>query len=175
MPIRYSLSSVSKIRHILSVIHYKTRTVCFQSTHFPCDDWDNIFTLSYFHHRIGSMNYYPWFRARSWNNGVRCMSFCILLRHYIVAKMTVCRKKYSLYTARFTNNAHSSCCFGLFWDREFFDVGVDKTSRTKQSTIQPGAQVMLDTLNRVFRYWCVNGGRDVLVDKNLAQTTLCWG
>ena len=65
---------VCKIMHILSVIHYKTRgTVCFQLTHFPCDDWDNIYTLSYYHHRIGSMNYYPLFRVRSWNNGVRCL------------------------------------------------------------------------------------------------------
>ena len=38
-----------------------------------------IYTLSYYHHRIGSMNYYPLFRVRSWNNGVRCMSFCILI------------------------------------------------------------------------------------------------
>ena len=72
---------MSKIRHILSVIHYKTRgDVCFQLTHFPCDDWENIYTLSYYHHRIGSMNYYPLFRVRSWNNGVRCMSFCILMK-----------------------------------------------------------------------------------------------
>ena len=54
---------------ILSVIHYKTRgTVCFQLTHFPCDDWENIYTLSYHRHRIGSMNYYTLFRVRSWNN-----------------------------------------------------------------------------------------------------------
>ena len=48
-------------------------------THFPCIDWENIYTLSYYHHRIGSMNYYPLFRVRSWNNGVHCMSFCILI------------------------------------------------------------------------------------------------
>ena len=71
---------MSKIRHILSVIHYKTRgTLCFQWTHGPCDNWENINTLSYHHHRIGSMNYYPLFRVRSWNNGVRCMSFCIFV------------------------------------------------------------------------------------------------
>ena len=28
------------------------------------------------------MNYYPLFRVRSWNNGVRCMSFCILMTKY---------------------------------------------------------------------------------------------
>ena len=61
---------VCKIRHIISIIHYTIRgAVCFQFTH----------TLSYYHHQIGSMNYYPLFRVRSWNNGVRCMSFCILI------------------------------------------------------------------------------------------------
>ena len=53
--------------------------VCFQFTHSPCDDWENIYTLSDYHYQIGSMNYYPLFRVRSWNNGVRCMSFCILM------------------------------------------------------------------------------------------------
>ena len=47
--------------------------MCFQLTHFPCDDWENLHSVSY-HHQIGSVNYYPLFRARSWNNGMRCMS-----------------------------------------------------------------------------------------------------
>ena len=33
---------------------------------------ERIYTLSYHHHQVGSMNY-PLFRARSWNNGVRCI------------------------------------------------------------------------------------------------------
>ena len=37
---------MSKIRHILSVIHYTIRgAVCFQFTHFPCDHWENIYIL----------------------------------------------------------------------------------------------------------------------------------
>ena len=48
--------------------------MCFQFTHFHCDDCERIYTLSYHHHQIGSMNYYPLFRVRSWNNGMRCMS-----------------------------------------------------------------------------------------------------
>ena len=71
---------VTKKRHIHSVIHYTIRgAVCFQFTQFPYDDWENIYTLYYHHHQIGSMNYYPLFRVRSWNNGVRCMTFCILM------------------------------------------------------------------------------------------------
>ena len=47
-----------------------------------CFDYDDIYTLSYYHHQIGSMNYYPLLRVRSWNNGVRCMSFFILIIIY---------------------------------------------------------------------------------------------
>ena len=51
MSVRYILSSVSKIRHILSVIRYTIRgAVCLQFTHFPSDDWENIYTLFYYHH-----------------------------------------------------------------------------------------------------------------------------
>ena len=41
--------------------------------------WENIHTLSYYNHQIWSLNYYPLFRVRSWNNGMRCMSFYILM------------------------------------------------------------------------------------------------
>ena len=35
-----------KIKHILSVIHYTIcGAVCFQFTHFPGDDWDNIYII----------------------------------------------------------------------------------------------------------------------------------
>ena len=71
--------SIDKIKHILSVIHYTIcGAVCFQFTHFCCDDWENIYTLSYYHHQIGSMNYYPLLRVSSWSNGIRCMYFYIL-------------------------------------------------------------------------------------------------
>ena len=50
-----------------------------QFTNFLCNDWENTYTLSYYYHQIGSMNYYPLFRVRSWNNGMRCMSFYILM------------------------------------------------------------------------------------------------
>ena len=40
----------SKFKHSLSVIHYTIcGAVCLQSTNFPCDDWENIDTLSYRH------------------------------------------------------------------------------------------------------------------------------
>ena len=81
MPVRYNLSRVwvrLSIFSQLSIIQYVGLCV-FQFTHFLCDDWENIYTLSYYHHQIGSMNYYPLFRVRSWNNCMRCMSFYILM------------------------------------------------------------------------------------------------
>ena len=82
VPVRYILSSVWVRLSIFSPLSLYTicRVVCFQFTHFSCDDWENIYTLSYYHHQIGNMNYYPLFRVRSGNNGVRCMSFYILIR-----------------------------------------------------------------------------------------------
>ena len=71
---------VCKIKHILSFIHYTIYgAVCFQFTHFPCDDWQNTCTLSYYHHQIGSMNDHPLFRVMSWNSGMHCMTLYIVI------------------------------------------------------------------------------------------------
>ena len=74
------LCRVYYMTHILSAIHY---TICgavwFQFTHFLCDDWENIWNLSYYHNQIGSLSYYPLFRVRPWNNCMFCMSFYILI------------------------------------------------------------------------------------------------
>ena len=64
----YFVECVSMIEHILSVIHNTIcGAVCFQFTHFSCGDRENIYiymyTLSYYHHQFGSMNYYPLFRV----------------------------------------------------------------------------------------------------------------
>ena len=56
----------------LSIIQYVELCVSVYQFNFPCDDWENIYSLSYYHYEIGSMNYYPLLRARSWNNGMRC-------------------------------------------------------------------------------------------------------
>ena len=75
------LCAKSLIRVIREDILYNYGALCFQFTHFSCDDWENIYTLSYYHHQIGSMNYYPLFRVKSWNNGMRCMPLYILMIH----------------------------------------------------------------------------------------------
>ena len=87
----YCVEGVSQTKHIISIIHFTIHytirgAVCFQFTHSPCDDREKIYILSYNHHQIGSMNCYPLFRVRSWNNGVRCMSFYILM--YIAPRNT---------------------------------------------------------------------------------------
>ena len=47
--------------------------------------------VSYYHHQIGSINYYPLFRVRSWNNGVRCMSLYIFInKAQITDGVTAC-------------------------------------------------------------------------------------
>ena len=46
MPVRFILSSLWVRLSIFSVIHYTIYgAVCFQFTHFPCDDWENILCL----------------------------------------------------------------------------------------------------------------------------------
>ena len=63
---------VSKIAHILSVIHY--------TIYFPCDDWENIcfVLLSSSNRKYELLSIV---RVRSWNNGMRCtcMSLFILM------------------------------------------------------------------------------------------------
>ena len=74
---------VCKIKHILSVIHYTIfGAVCFQFTNFLRDDWENIL---FCHHKYRKyeLNFYPLFKVRSWNNGMRCMSFYILMLHFL--------------------------------------------------------------------------------------------
>ena len=91
MPVRYILSSVwvrLSIFSPLSNIQYVGLYV-FSFSHFPCDDWENIYTLSYYHHQIGSINYYPLIRVRSWNNGVHCMSFYILIAWCGIAQQSL--------------------------------------------------------------------------------------
>ena len=79
MPVRYILSSVwvrlSKFSQ-LSIIQYMG--LCIFSLPISLVMIEMIYTLSYYHHQIGSMNYYPLFRARSWNNGMRYMSIFLL-------------------------------------------------------------------------------------------------
>ena len=79
MPVRYVFSSVWVTLSIfsqLSIIQYMG--LCVFSLPISLVIIEMIYTLSYYHHHIGSMNYYPLFMARSWNNGMRCMSIFLL-------------------------------------------------------------------------------------------------
>ena len=80
VPVRYNLSSVRARLAIfskLSTIQYVG--MCVFSLPISFVMIERIHTLSYHHHQIGSINYYLLFRVRSWNNGMRCMSFYILM------------------------------------------------------------------------------------------------
>ena len=76
----HSVECVSKIKSFLSVIFYAIyRAVCIQLLHFSDDDCENMCTLSYYFHQIGSMIHLPLFRVRSRNYGMHCMSFYVLI------------------------------------------------------------------------------------------------
>ena len=80
MPVGYILSSVwvrLSIFSQLSIIRYMG--LCVFSLHISLVMVERIYTLSYYHHQIRSMNFYPLFRVRSWNNGMPCMSLYILM------------------------------------------------------------------------------------------------
>ena len=62
----------------LSIIQYMG--LCVFSLPISLVMIERIYTLSYYHHQIGSMNYCPLFRVRSWNNAMRCMSLYILMK-----------------------------------------------------------------------------------------------
>ena len=80
MPVRIIISSVwvkLSIFSRLTTVHYMG--LCVLSLPISLTMTERIYTLSYYHHQIGSMNYYPLFMFRSWNNGMRCMSQCVLM------------------------------------------------------------------------------------------------
>ena len=70
----------SSIFSQLSIIQYMR--LCVFSLPISLVMIERIYTLSYYHHQIGSMNYFPLFRLRSWNNGMRCMSLYILMTKF---------------------------------------------------------------------------------------------
>ena len=71
---------VSKFRSVLAIIfHAIYGAVCIKLTHFSYDDGENTCTWSYDHHQIGNMTSLPLFSVRACNNGMRCMSFYILM------------------------------------------------------------------------------------------------
>ena len=83
MPVRYILSSVWVILSIfsqLSIIQYMG--LCVFSLPISLVMIERIYTSSYHHYKIGSMNYYPLFGVRLWNNGMRWMSLYILLTQW---------------------------------------------------------------------------------------------
>ena len=67
--------------HKYDVLYRSTsviNTTCIPRTLFFHDDCGNLCTLSYYNHQIGSVTHLPLSRVKSWNTGIRCMSFYIL-------------------------------------------------------------------------------------------------
>ena len=100
MPVRYILSSVwmrLSIFSQLSIIQYMG--LCIFILPISLLMIERIYTLSYYHHQIGSMNYYPLFRVKSWNNGMRCMP-----RYSYINKAPVIRILQNLFGTRWWRN-----------------------------------------------------------------------
>ena len=63
----HSAECVSKIMSIFSIIfHSKYDSVCLQFTRFACDDCENMCTLSYYYHQVGSMHNLLLCRVSHW-------------------------------------------------------------------------------------------------------------
>ena len=86
------------------------------STHFPCDDWENIYSLSYYHHQIGSMNYCLGLGHEtlyvfliSYKNGLKYASYIISILFimtswsYTVGKVTELTQICVPFVHQFTN------------------------------------------------------------------------
>ena len=78
MLVRYILSSVRlRLSQFFQLSFMEYTGLCvFSLTYDHCE---NTCTLSYYHHQIGSMSHLSLYRVRSWNNGMHCMSFYILI------------------------------------------------------------------------------------------------
>ena len=77
----YSVECLSKIK--VSSLNYLSCNiwdyVCSVYSFLLCWLWEYVCTFSYHHHQIGSMAHLPLFKVRSWNNGMCCMSFYIVM------------------------------------------------------------------------------------------------
>ena len=81
MLVRYNLSSVWVRLSIFSQLYIiQYMGLCVFSLPISLVMIGSIYNFSYYHHQIGSMNYYPLFKVRSRNNCMRCMSLYILLQ-----------------------------------------------------------------------------------------------
>ena len=75
------IQCVCMIKSILSINFYAIYgAVCFQLIDFPCEDCENMCTLSCYHNQIGCMNNKPLLKVRSCINGNRDRSYSIIIK-----------------------------------------------------------------------------------------------
>ena len=107
MPVRYILSSVWVRLSIwfshMSIIQYMG--LCVFSFPISLVMIERIYTLSYYHHQIGSMNCYPLFRLRSCKNGMRYMSLYILIGADVLVTLRVRASATMILTMLNRNNS----------------------------------------------------------------------
>ena len=103
--------------YALSYPLYNTWGCVFSVYPFPLWWLREYIYLSYYHHQIGSMNYCPLFRVRSWNNGVRCVSFCILILAFVYLELPrggrlniKMSRNRLIFNMGISNHVQISCC-----------------------------------------------------------------
>ena len=77
---RRPIGIIVRSNYQFSFMQHMCLCVFIQLTHFSYDDCENTCTWSFYHHQIGSMTHLPLSKVRSWNNGMRCMSFYIPMK-----------------------------------------------------------------------------------------------
>ena len=76
---------VYKIKSVPSITFIQCMGLCVFSSPISRDDCDKGRTLSYYPHQNGSMNQQPLLSITSWNGGMRCMCWYVLIKyHYIL-------------------------------------------------------------------------------------------
>ena len=73
-----STEMIRSVKSQLSIVHYMG--LCVFSLPIFLMMTEKVYTWSYCHHHIRSMNDFPLFRVRSWNNGMSWMSLYILIK-----------------------------------------------------------------------------------------------
>ena len=94
-------------------------------------------TLSFYHHQIGSRNYYLMFRARSQNSGMRCMPLFILLPNGCSTSLLVLNNLDDLWFCHFIRTMPRVISWGISRHNNF---GLRRVWLLQRGVTQPRKQ-----------------------------------
>ena len=90
MSCKFLPNNCIKFQACASVLCYRHNDYLFVISLYTTNLTAKVYTLAYYHLQIGSMKYYPLFRVRSWNNGMRCMFLYIPLTIIVLYPFKLC-------------------------------------------------------------------------------------